>query len=349
MSFKFTIRFSILILKKKRGMKKLIKSENFAGNQNGNISSDDLEESENINYHMNNKNSRKRESQYQSSFGASKGVNFNKSNRESGNETKIDFENLKKMSRLGISEKDKNSHKLIANAFKDEGFSMSGRLTSSQIPWTCRFPHTNRNDMYFEDVNSPSYLKSNDLGASHREGSNNPETMQMVKERTIKEKNRLERLEEIDHWKRNGYHNKKMSSGRIPQQYLKKLDPNSVSGSYGSKEGLSHIYRGKGGKNKGNPGGSFSGAQMNLKNFSSNLKMYNYDSNNHSNLNFSKNKFNLNQRLTSIRGKNGRPETKYYTNGRNNMRNNAEHVMPEIDKKSKIVIIRNENVDTYEI
>lgn len=313
----------------------LLKSEEYLPNEDEIISSDDFESSDKIKSFLKNKDQEFEFSKDQKNSGASKNINFNKKERGKKEIIKINLENLKKISRLGRNHNQKKSHKLIANTFKDDLFSRTGRLTSSQIPWTSRSPYTNKKDLMFEDT--IKNLKNSDFGSGRRgKDKNLQDPSYIIKQKNLKEKHRLEQIEQ---WKReNGHKKSKLSSGRIPQQYLKKLEAGGgLVNSYSGKEGISQLYHKHKSKLRGGHagGGSLTSGQMNLKNFSSNAQMYNYGTNNHNTLNFSKNKFGMKPRMTNYMGNSGKLDSKYFTNSRNQLRN-TDHIMPEINKKSKL-------------
>lgn len=290
------------------------------------ISSDEMEDKK-LHSLMNKKSGSILSKQSMSKLGASKGVNFNKSITDRKHSLKFNMESLKSLNKLNQVESNKNSQK--GDALHEEFLSRKGRLTSSNIPWTSRSPYTHKKEFGLDE--GGDNLKYSDLLASKKERAVRLDPVQFIKEKSLKEKYRLEQIEQ---WKKeNGHKKSKMSTGRIPQQYMKKLEAsgNGMGNSYSGKEGLSQLYQKHKAKAKANTPGSFSGGQMNLKNFSSNTQMYNYGTAGHSNLNFSKNKFNMKQRFTNFMT-NSKTD-KFYNNSRNYLRSN-EHIMPEINKKS---------------
>lgn len=256
-------------------------------------------------------------------LGASKGLGFGKSVTDRKNSLKFNMESLKNLKKMHQVSSTKNSQKGLKHLQGEDFFARKGRLTSSNIPWTTRSPYHSRE----LGPDAEAQLKYSDLVA--KEGSLDP--VQVFKEKSLREKYRLEQIEQ---WKReNGYKKQKHISGKIPSGYLKKLEGGKGLGnSYSGKEGLSQLYQKGRPKGKTSTPGSFSGAQLNLKNFSSNTQMYNYGTVGHSNLNFSKNKFNMKQRFTNFI--NNSKGEKFYNQSRNYLRS-TDHLMPEIAKKSE--------------
>ena len=312
--------------------KKLVESEKYLLNDDQILSSDEVGKSNKIKLNMRNKGGSVLSKQSSSKLGASKGLSFNKSITDRKHSLKFNMESLKSLNKYSQVESTKNSKKGFKNSGQEEYFSRKGRLTSSNIPWTSRSPYTNKKDFGLEDLGSDNHLKYSDLVTSKKDKSNRLDPIQFIKEKSLKEKYRLEQIEQ---WKKeNGHKKSKMSSGKIPSQYMKKLEAsgNGLGNSYSSKEGLNQLYHKHKSTAKANTPGSFSGAQLNLKNFSSNTQMYNYGTVGHSNLNFSKNKFNMKQRYTNFIT-NSKAD-KFYNNSRNYLKSN-EHLMPEINKKSE--------------
>ena len=256
----------------------------------------------------------------QTKFGASKGISFNKSKTD--RKLSLKLESLKSLNKLSNLDSTKNSQRTPHEEF----LSRKGRLTSSNVPWTSRSPYALKKEFGLEDLKKGSHLKYSELMSKGKKGMR-LDPLQFIREKSLKEKYRLEQIEQ---WKReNGHKKSNISSGKIPQQYIKKLEAsgNGLANSYSGKEGLNHLYHKNKLRNKGGQG-SFTSGQLNLKNFSSNTQMYNYGTAGHSNLNFSKNKFNMKQRLTNFMA-NSKGE-KFYNRGY--LRSN-EHLMPEINKK----------------
>jgi hypothetical protein len=308
-----------------------VESEKYLLKDDQILSSDETENSKKLEKEMKKKGGSVMSKQSSSKLGASKGLSFNKSITDRKHSLKFNMESLKSLNKYNQVESTKNSKKGFKNNGQEEYFSRKGRLTSSNIPWTSRSPYTNKKEFGFDDLGSDNHLKYSDLMMSKKEKSGRLDPIQFIKEKSLKEKYRLEQIEQ---WKKeNGHKKSKMSSGKIPSQYIKKLEAsgNGLGNSYSSKEGLSQLYQKHKSKAKGNTPGSFSGAQLNLKNFSSNTQMYNYGTAGHSNLNFSKNKFNMKQRFTNFMT-NSKAD-KFYNTSRNYMRSN-DHLMPEINKKS---------------
>lgn len=244
-------------------------------------------------------------------LGASKGLGFNQSAGERKT-LKFNMESLKNLKRLSQVGSTKNSQKGLRGG-AEEYFARKGRLTSSNIPWTTRAPLNGR-----AEGDAEAQLKFSDLGGS---GGGDPASL--IKEKSLREKYRLEQIEQ---WKReHGGRKAKGAFGKVPAQFGKKLE--GGFGALAGKEGLG-LYSKARPKVKANTPGSFSGA-LNLKNFSSNTQMYNYGNAGHSNLNFSKNKFNMKPRFTNFGAK---PE-KFFAQSRNLLRS-TDHLMPEISKKS---------------
>ena len=249
-----------------------------------------------------NKSSSKKNS---SKFGASKGINFNKSIND--RKLSLKLESLKSMNKLSHVDTTKNSQRTPHEEF----YSKKGRLTSSNIPWTTRSPYTLKKDFGLEDSKNEEILKHSDLMGSKKNRNTRLDPLQFIREKSLREKYRLEQIEQ---WKREHGHKKNnISSGKIPQHYIKKLEGsgNGLTNSYSGKEGLSYLYHKNKMRAKGRQG-SFNSGQLNLKNFSSNTQMYNYGTAGHSNLNFSKNKFNMKQKITNFMT-NSKPD-KFYNN-----------------------------------
>jgi hypothetical protein len=300
--------------------KKFVESEKYLMKDDEIISSEDVEDSKRLEAMMSRKGQSILSKQSSSNLGASKGVGFNKSITDRKN--KYNIESLKNLVKLGKLEGSRHEK-------EKEYFSRKGRLTSSNIPYTSRSPYTTKKEFGL-DPDMDENLKHSDIGPSKKEKMMRMDPMQYIKDKSLKEKYRQEQLEQ---WKKETGHKKsKLSSGKIPGHFMKKLEASGLTNSYSSKEGLNQLYQKQKSKAKGNLPGSFSGAPMNLKNFSSNTQMYNYGTAGYNNLNFSKNKFNMKQRMTNFMT-NSKAD-KFYPTSRNYMRSN-EHLMPEISKKSK--------------
>jgi hypothetical protein len=242
-------------------------------------------------------------------------------NDKNGASKNIDFTYSDSKPHLKSSiRKNKNSHKLNpineitklnASVFKEGSFSKLGRLTSSEIPLTSRSPISSN---HFEIDTHFKGLKKNGYNNNQKR-----DPLEIMKERSKKEQLRIQEIEE---WKRKHRHLKnKLSSGKIPPNLFKHIDPKSLTSSYSGKESLVNYYQKT--KFKHKPSDGINTGQMNLKNFSSNTQMYNYGINNHNNLNFSKNKFSMKQKSFLLSNKQDLQSNK-----------SKEHVMPEISKQS---------------
>lgn len=241
-------------------------------------------------------------------LGASKGVNFSKSITDR-KQLKFNIDSLKSLGKVaeGLTKPQKGG---------EEYFSRKGRLTSSNVPWTSRSPYTPKGDVGEEP--DPA-LKFSDLGTGKKDRNMRMDPMQYIKDKSLKEKYRMEQIEQ---WKR--------ENGLRKGKGAPRKGEGGLANSYSSKDGLSQLYQKHKAKAKGGPPGSFSGAPMNLKNFSSNTQMYNYGTAGYNNLNFSKNKFNMKQRVTNFMAHS--KAEKFYNTSRGYLRSN-EHLMPEINKK----------------
>lgn len=247
-------------------------------------------------------------------------ANKSQDNDNNGASKNIDFTySDQKPNILSSIRKNKNSHKLNpikeitklnASVFKEGNFSKLGRLTSSEIPLTSRSPIATN---HFDVDTHLKGLKKNMSNNIKRD------PLEIMKERSKKEQSRIQEIEE---WKRKNRHLKnKLSSGKIPQNLFKHIDPKSLTSSYSGKESLINYYQKTKLKNK--PSDGINSGQMNLKNFSSNTQMYNYGINSHNNLNFSKNKFSMKQKSFLLSNKQDLQSNK-----------SKEHIMPEISKQS---------------
>lgn len=290
------------------------------------VSSEDMEGSRKLESMMKKNSESILSKQSNGKLGASKGLGFGKSVTDRKKSFKFNMDSLKNLKKLNQVSSTKNSQKGLKQLNHEDYFARKGRLTSSNIPWTTRSPYHSRE---LGAEGAEGQLKYSDLMSKDKTDALDP--VQMFKEKSLREKYRLEQIEQ---WKReNGYKKNKHASGKIPSQYMKKLEASGkgFGNSYSGKEGLSQLYQKNKPKVKMNTPGSFSGTQLNLKNFSSNTQMYNYGTAGHSNLNFSKNKFNMKPRFTNF-ASNSKAD-KFYNQSRNYLRS-TDHLMPEITKKS---------------